>query len=1174
MRFLELRLKPFGRFEDETIRFSPHIQPGGGFHMIIGPNEAGKSTTLAAFERFLFGFPKKDIYNILRRKNLWVGADLELTSGETIGLWRKNSQTNSLLGENQKESRPAGLLEGFLNPIDSKTYMKLFGLNQDTLREGGKKLVSGEGEFADILFGESLGDLQQFDKIRVALKKDADELFKQDGRSRTPLNSLRTKIDELANKIQESVTRTSVWTDLETGRNAVQQELNRIESEITELNHELAAVQNRIVSRDQVDLLKQMRQQLGPLAALPRISENLPQELARATTKLAGAVAEIESTEELVQKKQERLPGIEVRQSLLEHGESIATLADSASAIDEQRMRVVELSQEIEKLRLELRHQASELGLDADQPKEFPQFDQVTKRQIENLGHEIKSLQEELKQDEIEQKRLDRELNRLRQESQGDSFSESQLASVNALIVSLRRIMDQESQLPEIRKQWKRSQTELDGKLKVLPLWSGGLTAFEAIKLPAVEAVEIAERHLREADKALLTAHEKWSQLRFDVQEKEKSIAKRREQLTLPSLEELLSARQERDQAWADIDARWRQSVDLPVHEKAVQSNLFTQLVKNADRMADQLRDRAELVTEMLQLESLRAQRDTAQERLADAEKMKSAALATWQSFWGFLHETPVDPATVRPWLTIGPVVDQFKRDIASKEAQATEIQSLWPAFRDQLAGHAMADLIMESPTAEIAYNLLSERRDAIKSQGVIESNKRQNLVKIANELATLTQEKSEKKARLEEKEESWREVLRKNTIAERITPNEFSEFASSLGRFHQESRRCGLYVETRQALIEKLSQFDQDVHKIAEGTAFREDADSTTVTIRRLNEAVGIERDKKVEIAGLEQEIREAQAKLARLSASRIEYESTVQVICLKIGVELADHAEERFGQIALRNSLETQINHAKSILAQLRGEVDLENWIEAVEAESLEEAEASRTILRESLTEKDQRKTDLLKELGAWNNQQNEIEKRVGQARSLEVRNQQSLLVETTNQQIRNYLKAAMTNRILEEAAQDYRKRMGDDVLNTACLYFKSLSLGSFDGIRPVPNETGGNQLVAVRNMDDPDSAELELNELSEGTRDQLYLALKLAMIRNRLVGREKLGQARLPVILDDILVQFDDERSAAAFRLLGELSEMTQVIFLTHHAHLEQVARSAFGERPFGVHRLAGS
>ena len=108
----------------------------------------------------------------------------------------------------------------------------------------------------------------------------------------------------------------------------------------------------------------------------------------------------------------------------------------------------------------------------------------------------------------------------------------------------------------------------------------------------------------------------------------------------------------------------------------------------------------------------------------------------------------------------------------------------------------------------------------------------------------------------------------------------------------------------------------------------------------------------------------------------------------------------------------------------------------------------------------------------------------------------------------------------------------------------------------------------------MDDPDSAELELNELSEGTRDQLYLALKLAMIRNRLVGREKLGQARLPVILDDILVQFDDERSAAAFRLLGELSEMTQVIFLTHHAHLEQVARSAFGERPFGVHRLAGS
>jgi uncharacterized protein YhaN len=195
------------------------------------------------------------------------------------------------------------------------------------------------------------------------------------------------------------------------------------------------------------------------------------------------------------------------------------------------------------------------------------------------------------------------------------------------------------------------------------------------------------------------------------------------------------------------------------------------------------------------------------------------------------------------------------------------------------------------------------------------------------------------------------------------------------------------------------------------------------------------------------------------------------------------------------------------------------------------------------------------------------------VAEARSLDIRNDQRLLVETTNEQIRNYLKFAITNKILEEAAQDYRKRMGDNVLSTACHYFHALSLGSFGGIRPEATN-GGNKLVAVRNMDDPDSDELELNALSEGTRDQLFLALKLAMIHNRLMERQRLGQGMLPVILDDILVQFDDERSAAAFRLLGELSELTQVIFLTHHTHLEAVARGAFGERPIGIHRLTGS
>ena len=55
-------------------------------------------------------------------------------------------------------------------------------------------------------------------------------------------------------------------------------------------------------------------------------------------------------------------------------------------------------------------------------------------------------------------------------------------------------------------------------------------------------------------------------------------------------------------------------------------------------------------------------------------------------------------------------------------------------------------------------------------------------------------------------------------------------------------------------------------------------------------------------------------------------------------------------------------------------------------------------------------------------------------------------------------------------------------------------------------------------------------------------------------------------LPVIVDDILIQFDDEASAATFKVLADLSTRTQVLFLTHHEHLLEVLESAVGSAAY--------
>ncbi len=80
-----------------------------------------------------------------------------------------------------------------------------------------------------------------------------------------------------------------------------------------------------------------------------------------------------------------------------------------------------------------------------------------------------------------------------------------------------------------------------------------------------------------------------------------------------------------------------------------------------------------------------------------------------------------------------------------------------------------------------------------------------------------------------------------------------------------------------------------------------------------------------------------------------------------------------------------------------------------------------------------------------------------------------------------------------------------------------------------------------------------------MSEGSRDQLYLALRLATIEHWFDHHEP-----VPFIVDDVLLSFDDARAEATLRTLIELSTRTQVLFFTHHEHLVSLAKRVSDSR----------
>ena len=81
--------------------------------------------------------------------------------------------------------------------------------------------------------------------------------------------------------------------------------------------------------------------------------------------------------------------------------------------------------------------------------------------------------------------------------------------------------------------------------------------------------------------------------------------------------------------------------------------------------------------------------------------------------------------------------------------------------------------------------------------------------------------------------------------------------------------------------------------------------------------------------------------------------------------------------------------------------------------------------------------------------------------------------------------------------------------------------------------------------------------MEQMSKGTREQLFLALRIAAIE-RYVERS----GPVPVLFDDVFIESDDARCAQIFAALGELSQQTQVIVLTHHHHMVAIAGNELG------------
>ena len=219
-----LDLLAFGRFSDVRLKLGP------GFHLVYGPNEAGKSTTLRAIRQLLFGFDERTSDNFVHpNSNLRIGGVVCNHLNAPLEVIRRKTRKDSLRAADDSAIVEVNRLQQLLCGIDEDTFSRRYGINYEQLVEGGREIAAGSGDLGEILFATGSG-VMDLTAIQQRLNDEAAELFLPKGKKQR-LNLALVELQEQRENLIAKLLPATAWEEADKIHHEVQVRLGEITAE-------------------------------------------------------------------------------------------------------------------------------------------------------------------------------------------------------------------------------------------------------------------------------------------------------------------------------------------------------------------------------------------------------------------------------------------------------------------------------------------------------------------------------------------------------------------------------------------------------------------------------------------------------------------------------------------------------------------------------------------------------------------------------------------------------------------------------------------------------------------------------------------------------------------------------------------------------------------------------
>ncbi|HQQ68695.1 MAG TPA: AAA family ATPase [Alicycliphilus sp.] len=1153
MRISQFQLIRYGKFTERALQLP---QGERDIHLIVGPNEAGKSTLRQAFGDWLFGFPVRTPMAFLHpMPELRLGGTLEpghgqRQAGRPLSFERTKGNKNTLRAPGDTPL-PDAALAPWLASLQRDAYERMYGLDHARLLAGGADILSASDDIGRLLFQSAAG-IEHLGQTLQQLEQEADTLWGPRKAGARLYYQARDDFEAAGKELKQHLLRARDWQSQHDSLEATAAQLRE-----SRLKHQALAQQSSRLQRirrvapllQALDELQARHHDLLAQGDITLLDSDAALVLAKARRALALVQADLQRLQEDEKQLQAELTGVAIDHDAL-------ALADDIVELNERRLQFRAHPGDIAKRQQELHSQwqrvqelAGGLGWAAASEAQVRQRLPVaaSRSRLSRLLKQHAAAEQTLLQAQAQLAERQQQIDQVQHTLRALPVTTLQPALLQALEAA-QPFAPHEASQREWQHKGQALAEKIDAALAAMGAWRQPPEALAGMLAPEPATVQALQMRQRDLERELQRLDDTHSTKAQEIRQAELALQQLVRKFQPVSLEQVQQSRQQRDQLWQTIQAAPQQ---LPQQAPAFEAHMV-QADQLADARLERAQHEAERQTSAERLQAQQLELQHLQGRQQDTQHQVEQCAAQWQALASAAGMPALPLELAGTWLqqrqTVLTLLQQQaelqQQTQASNQAATAAHQALWAA----LPGHT-SDTPAAPPLADCLRQARAHIQASDKAQGQRDTLAQQ-LADWRASLGALQDGVDKNAAAWQQWHEKWRTALVDAGYPSGTAPDAVEAQIDTL----QEIER--LLSAMRSTRSDRIDAMQADLDGLAAGAqalagrlAPQRQGMPTDELVLGFAQRLEQARQMHGHAQQLQARLDKAQSELA--AAHKKQHIEHAHLAPLMSAAAVTDldalaHAVERSDQ---RRAIEQKIANTQEELA--RG---ADGYPEAeLRAQAADSDPDTLKATLAALTAQSEEVLGQIEEQGRQHGSQKaafDALDGASHAAQAEARRQEAIA--TMADAMQRHMRLHNASRLLRWSMEKFRQTRQGPMLAQASEIFRTLTQASFDRLL-VDADGSSQRLFGVRSSGE----QVDVEGMSEGTRDQLYLALRLAALHLQTAE----GQA-LPFIADDLFINFDDGRTLAGLQALGTLSRKLQVIVLTHHAHLVPLAQQALG------------